>query len=120
MRKLFMTSLLQFKNKASVQVIDLRWVTVIFHQISQFFRAFLSHKGLVSRRLREIQGLFEFAAGIAECELTQSRRGGEAQSERSGLFLAKVLRAGKAGGACTHMDRRVGVGIHTIKHNKTR
>jgi hypothetical protein len=90
-RKLFMISLLQFENNALVQVVDFSRVATIFHQISRCFRVFLSHKALVSRRLRTIRGLFESAAGIPACDLTQSRRGAETQSERSGLFLAKVL-----------------------------
>src|SRR5580700_2879973 len=86
-----MISLLQFENNVPAQVIDFSPVTIIFRQISVYFRVFLTHKGLVSRRLRKIRGLFESAAGIPACDLTQSCRGAEAQSERSGMFLAKVL-----------------------------
>jgi hypothetical protein len=44
-----------------------------------FFTPFLSHKGLISRRLQRKHGLIEFAEGIAELELTQRRRDAETQ-----------------------------------------
>jgi hypothetical protein len=69
-----MISPLQFEDKASPQVIDFMTVTTIFHQISRFFGVFLSHKGLVSRWLRQKQGLIEFAGKIAELKSTQKCR----------------------------------------------
>jgi hypothetical protein len=49
---------------------------------STFFTPFLSHKGLISRRLRKKQGLFESDAEFHEHKLTQSRRVAESQSRR--------------------------------------
>jgi hypothetical protein len=50
---------------------------------STFFAPFLSHKGLISRRLRRKRGLFESDAEFHEHKLTQSRRVAESQSRRS-------------------------------------
>jgi hypothetical protein len=69
-----MISVLRFENKMPMQVIDFPWVTTIFRQISRYLRVFLTHKGLVSRRLRKKPGLFEFAEEIAELESTQKCR----------------------------------------------
>jgi hypothetical protein len=54
-----------------------------------FFTPFLSHKGLISRRLRGKRGLFESDAEFHEHKLTQSRRVAESQSRRG---LRPILR----------------------------
>ena len=68
MRKLFMISLLQSNKMVSMQAIDYWPLANIFQLIARFLAPFLSHKDLVSRRLREKQGLNEFAEEIAEFE----------------------------------------------------
>jgi hypothetical protein len=84
-------------SQTEMQDIDFSPVTTIFHLISRVFRAFLSHRGLVSRRLCKKQGLFKSTAGIAMHELTQRRKGAETQSRSAGLFLLKDERCAKTG-----------------------
>jgi hypothetical protein len=71
MRKSFMIRLLQFENKAASQAVDYSPVTSIFRLISSFFDAFLSHKRLVSRRLRRKQGLIKCGARNSECGMAE-------------------------------------------------
>ena len=80
-----------------LQVVDFSSVAAIFRLISRVFRLFLSYKRLISRRLRQKQGLFKSTAGIAMHELTQRRKGAETQSRSAGLFLLKDERCAKTG-----------------------
>ena len=84
----------RFEYKATLQVIYYSTVTAILHLISSFFSPFLSHKHLVSRRLRIKHGLFEFAEEIAEFESSKN-------AERIPIISCE------AGGACTHLERQL-------------
>ena len=68
-------------SQTGIQVADFSPVTAIFHLISWFFMAFLSHRGLVSRGLRRKRGLFKSAV-----EMPKTSQG---EKRESRLFLAK-------------------------------
>jgi hypothetical protein len=103
-----MTRLLQFANKAILQVVDYSPVTAIFRLISSFFTPFLSHKHLVSRRLREKQGLIESLAQRkrGKCFSRRAQRG-RRQAETSTSSVESLGRVHPA-------QMRIGGGIRMV------
>jgi hypothetical protein len=86
---------LQREKLVSLQVVDFSLVIAIFHLISRVFRPFLSHKGLVSRRLGRKQGLFISMAGNANGESRQ-KAAKQIVSRQAGGDFDELSR-----GACT-------------------
>jgi hypothetical protein len=77
----------------SLQVFDFSPVITNFHDFSAFFTPFLTHKGLISRRLRQNAGLIKSQIQYAKSNLARQLRLGEVLKDgRWNLNLAKGCR----------------------------
>jgi len=95
---MMMASRLQCENMMPVQVVDFSQLTSIFRLISPFFTPFLSHKGLVSRRLGRKQALFEAGGACTQSLGEQTARRGQVSC------VSSVYRGGNP--TSTEVNRR--------------
>jgi hypothetical protein len=76
------------KAGVSVQAYDFSPVMAFFHLISRVFTPFLSHKGLVSRRLGRISGIKDFGDGKQAQPAPLQVRNSECGADPSGRAIS--------------------------------